>query len=93
MLELSDRQKRLTVTQWKIIATANLGSSDFISPKAIVDAIGPAFMYFAFWWVLGALTFWLIGFETKGRSIEEIDRALDRPLPISARPMARPAGD
>jgi len=25
MLELLDRQKRLTVNQWKIVATANLG--------------------------------------------------------------------
>ena len=50
------------------------GSSDFISPKATVDAIGPAFIYFAIWWVIGALAFWLIGMETKGRSIEQIDQ-------------------
>ena len=56
-------------------------------------ALGPAFVYFAFWWALGALTFWLIGFETKGRSIEEIDRALDQPLPISVRPAQQPAGN
>jgi hypothetical protein len=37
-------------------------------------------------------TFWLIGFETKGRSIEEIDRALNQPLPVSARPAQQPAG-
>jgi hypothetical protein len=49
-------------------------------------------VYFAFWWALGALTFWLIGFETKGRSIEEIDRALNQPLPVSARPAQQPAG-
>jgi putative MFS transporter len=69
------------------------GSSDLITPKATIDALGPAFVYFAFWWALGALTFWLIGFETKGRSIEEIDRALDQPLPISARPAQQPAGN
>jgi putative MFS transporter len=69
------------------------GSSDLITPKATIDALAPAFVYFAFWWIVGALTFWLIGFETKGRSIEEIDRALDEPLPASARPVQQPAGN
>jgi hypothetical protein len=32
-------------------------------------------MYFAAWWIIGALTFWLLGFETQGRSIKEIDSA------------------
>ena len=53
------------------------GSSDYISPKATIDALGPAFLYFASWWILGAFTFWFIGFETKGRSFEEIDSSLD----------------
>ena len=52
------------------------GSSDYISPKATLDALGPAFLYFGSWWILGAIAFWLIGFETKGRSFEEMDSAL-----------------
>jgi hypothetical protein len=32
--------------------------------------------YFAFWYVLGAVAMWFIGFETRGRTIDEIDRAL-----------------
>ena len=52
-----------------------VGSSNYISPKASVDAVLPAFLYLGFWYALAALTFWLIGFETKSRSIEEIDRA------------------
>jgi putative MFS transporter len=55
------------------------GSSDYISPKATLDAIGPAFLYFALWWVLGIIAFWFIGFETKGRSFEEIDSTLAKP--------------
>ena len=39
----------------------------------------PAFNYFAFWYVLGAVAFWFIGFETRGRTIEEIDAALTAP--------------
>ena len=52
------------------------GSSDYISPKATVAALGPAFLYFASWWVLGAVAFWFIGFETKGRTFEEMDSTL-----------------
>ena len=52
------------------------GSSDYINPKATVDALAPAFLYFASWWVLGAAAFRFIGFETKGRSFEEMDAAL-----------------
>jgi putative MFS transporter len=55
------------------------GSSDYISPKATLDALGPAFLYFGSWWILGAIAFWFIGFETKGRSFEEMDRALTEP--------------
>jgi putative MFS transporter len=55
------------------------GSSDYISPKATLDALGPAFLYFGSWWILGAITFWFIGFETKGRTFEEMDSMLRKP--------------
>src|SRR6202008_31884 len=50
-----------------------VGSSDYISPKATLPALGPAFLYFASWWIVGAIAFWLVGLETRGRSFEEID--------------------
>ena len=55
------------------------GSSDYISPKATIAALGPAFLYFASWWVIGLIAFWLIGFETKGRTFDEMDGALAAP--------------
>ena len=54
------------------------GSSDYVSPKATVDALGLAFLYFASWWVLGAIAFRFIGFETKGRTFEEMDNTVGR---------------
>jgi MFS transporter, putative metabolite:H+ symporter len=67
----------------KFIGPAGLaliaGSANYVAPKATLDAIIPAFNYFSFWYVLGALAFWFIGFETRGRSIEEIDAALATP--------------
>jgi len=65
-----------------------LGASDPIKPAAPnLDLLGPAFLYFASWWVLGIIGFWFIGFETKGRSFEEMDSALDAaaPAPSPAR--------
>jgi len=59
-----------------------------VAPKATLDAVIPAFNYFAFWYVLGALAFWFVGFETRGRSLEDIDAALSAP---ATSPRAVPA--
>ena len=53
-----------------------VGASDYVSPKATVDAIFPALLFLAFWYGQAALVFLFFGIETKGRSIEEIDRTL-----------------
>jgi hypothetical protein len=55
-----------------------IGAGDLIKPAANLKSLGLAFTYFAFWYVLGALAFWLIGIETKGRSFEEMDSTLGR---------------
>jgi putative MFS transporter len=72
----------------KFIGPAGLaliaGSSNFVAPKATLDAVIPAFNYFAFWYVLGAVAFWFIGFETRGRTIEEIDATLSASAPSPA---------
>ena len=65
----------------KFIGPAGLaliaGSSNYVKPAATLDALIPGFTYFAAWYVLGAIAFWLIGFETSGRTIDEIDAHLD----------------
>ncbi|HUB15810.1 MAG TPA: MFS transporter [Acetobacteraceae bacterium] len=67
----------------KFIGPAGLaliaGASNFISPQATMDAIVPAFIYFASWYLVGVLAFLLIGIETRGRTLEELDTALARP--------------
>jgi MFS transporter, putative metabolite:H+ symporter len=72
----------------KFIGPAGLaliaGSSNFVAPRATLDALIPAFNYFAFWYVLGAVAFWFVGIETSGRTIEEIDAALSAPAPAVA---------
>jgi putative MFS transporter len=60
-----------------------VGSSDYVSPKVVPAALFPAFLFLAFWYGQAAIMFLVLGFETKGRSIEEINRALDSPPPVA----------
>jgi len=60
-----------------------VGSSDVVKPEATLGAIQPAFLYLASWFVLAGAAYLFLGIETKGRSIEEIDRTL-KPAPAIA---------
>jgi len=60
------------------------GTSNYVNRQATLDAIIPAFNYFASWDVLAALAFLFIGIETRGRTIEELDAALVKPAPAKA---------
>ncbi len=81
----------------KFIGPAGLaliaGQSNLVNPKATLDALIPGFNYFAFWYILGAIAFWLIGMETRGRTIDEIDAALARKPAIAAGAVVDPAGN
>jgi MFS transporter, putative metabolite:H+ symporter len=54
-----------------------VGSSNVISPKASVAALLPAYAYLAAWFVLAGVAYLVLGFETKGRSLEMIEQSLD----------------
>ena len=62
-----------------------VGSSNYVNPRVTLDAIYPAFIFLAYWYFQAALAFLLLGFETKGRTIEEIGRGLDAPQPSTVR--------
>ena len=53
-----------------------VGSSNVVKPEATLDAIQPAFLYLASWFLLAGAVYFFFGIETKGRSIEEIDSSL-----------------
>jgi putative MFS transporter len=78
----------------KFIGPAGLaliaGSSNFVSPQATVDALIPAMNYFAVWYVLALVAVLFIGFETGGRTIDEINSALTAKRPTAA-PVKAPA--
>ncbi|WP_431272603.1 MFS transporter [Dankookia sp. P2] len=66
-----------------------VGSSNVIKPEASVENVLPAFLYLASWFVLAGAVYLFLGIETKGRSIEEIDRDLHA-QDATARPAVAP---
>ena len=71
-----------TANLGKFIGPAGLaviaGASNYVNPKATLDALVPAFNYFAVWFVLAVVALLFLGIETRGRTIEELDGALDK---------------
>lgn len=53
-----------------------VGSSNIVKPEASVAKIVPAFIYLAAWYALAGVIYFFFGTETRGLSIEEIDRQL-----------------
>jgi putative MFS transporter len=53
-----------------------VGSSNIVKPEVTIAAIVPSFIYLASWSILAGIAYAFIGFETRGRSIEEIDNRL-----------------
>jgi len=51
------------------------GSSNFLSPEVTAYAAIPAMKYFAGWSILAPVAVLFIGFETRGRTIDQIDNA------------------
>jgi putative MFS transporter len=62
-----------------------VGSSNYVSPKVTLDVLFPALLFLAFWYGQEGLVFAFFGIETRGRSIEEINRALDARAPAPVR--------
>jgi len=54
-----------------------VGSSNIVTPQASADAVVPAFIYLAGWYVFASLVFVFIGIETRGLSLESLEGALE----------------
>ena len=61
-----------------------VGAADVVTPKATLDAIVPAFMYFAAWMGICGCAFLFFGFETGRQSISAIDSELGEATPAAA---------
>ena len=54
-----------------------IGSENLVNPKVTLDALLPAFLYLAAWFAGAGLIYLWLGFETKGRTFDEIDAQLE----------------
>jgi MFS transporter, putative metabolite:H+ symporter len=80
----------------KVLGPAGLavimGAGDIIKPAAPnLKMLGPAFVYFACWYIIGIIGFWVFGPETKGRTFDEMDAELAAPTAASTVSARAPA--
>ncbi|WP_280460035.1 MFS transporter [Nocardia carnea] len=54
-----------------------LGSSNLVKPEVEPMGFGSGFYYFAAWYLLCAVAFIFLGVETKGKSLEQLDREFE----------------
>jgi putative MFS transporter len=52
------------------------GSTNVVNPAASIAALTPGFIFLACFGVLAGLAYLVLGIETRGKSIEEIDDEL-----------------
>jgi putative MFS transporter len=63
-----------------------VGSSNVVKPEVTVAAIPASFLFLSAWLVLCGLAFALFGFETRQRSIADLDEGYtEATVPIEAR--------
>jgi putative MFS transporter len=75
----------------KIIGPVGLalivGSSNYLKPDVPLPEIPLAFVYLGSWFLMAGIVYYFFGIETRGKSIEEIDRELNAglaPVPTAA---------
>jgi len=77
MFEVLDRQTRLTGNRKKVVAAAVIGgSNNYLKPDVPLPRIPTAFLYLGRWFPMAGLVYYFLGLETKGKSIEQIDKEL-----------------
>src|SRR5258707_5311373 len=79
----------------KIIGPVGLamivGSNNYLKPDVPMTEIPMAFVYLGCWFLMAGAVDYFLGIETRGQSIEEIDRELNAGLPVAATAQGRPA--
>jgi MFS transporter, putative metabolite:H+ symporter len=74
----------------KIIGPVGLalivGSGNYLKPDVPLPEIPLAFIYLGCWFLMAGAVYYFLGIETRGKSIEQIDRELAEGLEASASP-------
>jgi len=61
-----------------------VGSGNYLKPDVPLPEIPLAFNYLGAWFLMAGAVYYFFGLETKGKSIEQIDRELAETAGISA---------
>jgi putative MFS transporter len=54
-----------------------IGSNNYLKPDVPLQQIPMAFLYLGGWFLMTGIVYFFFGLETKGKSIEDIDRELN----------------
>ena len=72
----------------KIIGPVGLalivGSNNYLKPDVPLTDIPKAFLYLGCWFLMAGVIYYFLGIETRGKSIEEIDKELTSPVKMRA---------
>jgi putative MFS transporter len=61
-----------------------IGSNNYLKPDVPMSQIPMAFLYLGCWFLMTGAVYFFFGLETRGKSIEDIDRELSATLELSA---------
>jgi putative MFS transporter len=60
-----------------------VGSNNYLKPDVPLTQIPMAFVYLGCWFLMAGIVYYFFGIETRGKSIEEIDRELNTVTPVT----------
>src|SRR5258705_7089663 len=60
-----------------------VGSSNYLKPDVPLPQIPTAFIYLGCWFLMAGAVYYFLGIETRGKSIEQIDKELAEGLDLS----------
>ena len=68
-----------------------VGSSNYLKPDVPLTEIPKAFVYLGCWFLMAGAVYYFLGIETRGKSIEEIDRELTSSTDLATTAQVRQA--
>jgi putative MFS transporter len=68
-----------------------LGSNNYLKPDVPLPEIPVAFVYLGCWFLMAGVVYYFLGIETKGKSIEDIDRELNSSAGVTTSAQVRQA--
>src|SRR5258708_36703381 len=63
-----------------------VGSNNYLKPDVPLTQIPTAFVYLGCWFLMAGMVYYFLGIETRGKSIEQIDKELLDQAELSAAP-------